>query len=401
MSAAALTLLALVVALVASLWAGLLALAEEAQSVARTLGEEATRRPGRLPAYRAFHASRLALLIIAGIAAAQAVGWWYRPPVTAWSTALLSAGFLYLLADALPRMLGVLAPDLAAWAAQRARSTLWPLRPLLSALSVVERAVNALLPSPKRSPEILGPTQRDILLGVFSLADTTVADIMTPRLDLHAVELQTEWPELIESLRRAEHARLPVYNGTPDDIVGVLRAKDVVPAVAGVTEVPQWPDLVRPVQFVPESKTLDRQLHDFQRSGANLAIVVDEFGGTSGLVTLEDILEEVVGEIHDEYDVDEEPAVSQEGPDRFWVEARTTLDELSAALGTTIERDDVNTVGGLIYSELGRVPDPGEELTVAGFRVVVERVVGRRIRRVYFERLPSRPPVQAVEEAES
>jgi CBS domain containing-hemolysin-like protein len=114
--------------------------------------------------------------------------------------------------------------------------------------------------------------------------------------------------------------------------------------------------------------------------------VVDEFGGTSGLLTLEDVLEEVVGEIHGEYDREEEPPVTSEGDDRFWVDGTVSLDTLSDALHTDIDHEEVTTVGGLIYSELGRVPRPGEELRVGEFRVVVEQVVRRRIRRVYFER---------------
>jgi len=143
---------------------------------------------------------------------------------------------------------------------------------------------------------------------------------------------------------------------------------------------------VRPVPFVPESKSLSAQLRDFQRGGGHLAIVVDDFGGTSGLVTLEDVLEEIVGEIHDEYDVNEEPEIERESNQRFWVNGRVTLDDLSVALGVALDREEVSTVGGLIYAELGRVPRPGEELRIAGFRVVVEQVVRRRIHRVYFER---------------
>jgi CBS domain containing-hemolysin-like protein len=153
----------------------------------------------------------------------------------------------------------------------------------------------------------------------------------------------------------------------------------------------RWQELIRPVPFVPESKSLAAQLRDFQRGAGHLAIVVDEFGGTSGLVTLEDVLEEIVGEIHDEYDVNEEPEIEREGSDRFWVNGRVTLDDLSATLGTSLVRDEVSTVGGLIYAELGRVPRPGEELRVAGFRLVVEQVVRRRIHRVYFERLEATP----------
>jgi len=147
----------------------------------------------------------------------------------------------------------------------------------------------------------------------------------------------------------------------------------------------RWQDLVRPAAYVPETKTLDSLLRDFQRGPAHLAIVVDEFGGTAGLITLEDILEEVVGEIRDEHDVETSPAIRREG-DRYWVDGRVTLDDLSVALGRAFDHPDVSTVGGLIYSALGRVPRPGEELTLDGFRVVVERVERRRVTRVYFER---------------
>jgi CBS domain containing-hemolysin-like protein len=210
---------------------------------------------------------------------------------------------------------------------------------------------------------------------------------MTPRLDVVAIDSDAEWAALVEQLRRGDHARLPVYRGDLDSVEGVLYAKDLTPVIAGVAERPDvWQELVRPAQFVPEFKSLAEQLRDFQRGPAHLAIVVDEFGGTSGLLTLEDVLEEVVGEIYGEYDQEEIPPVESEGPDRFWVDGTVTLDTLSETLGAEIEHEDVSTVGGLVYSALGRVPRPGEELRIDGFRVVVEKVVRRRVRRVYFER---------------
>jgi CBS domain containing-hemolysin-like protein len=163
-------------------------------------------------------------------------------------------------------------------------------------------------------------------------------------------------------------------------------AKDFVPVVMGVAGgTARWQDLVRPASYVPETKTLDSQLRDFQRGPAHLAIVVDEFGGTAGLITLEDILEEIVGEIRDEHDVETPPAIRQEG-DRYFVDGRVSLDDLSEALGRTFEHPEVSTVGGLIYSALGRVPRTGEELTLDGFRVVVERVDRRRVTRVCFQK---------------
>ena len=181
-----------------------------------------------------------------------------------------------------------------------------------------------------------------------------------------------------------------MYDGTPDNIAGVVFAKDLVPFAMGLGEndaaaAARWQDLVRPAAFVPETKTLDSQLRDFQRGPAHLAIVVDEFGGTSGLITLEDILEEIVGEIHDEHDVGEAPSIRQDG-DRYWVDGRVTLDDLSQALGRSFEHPEVSTVGGLVYSVLGRVPRAGDELTLDGYQVVVERVDRRRVTRVLLQR---------------
>jgi CBS domain containing-hemolysin-like protein len=232
----------------------------------------------------------------------------------------------------------------------------------------------------------LGVAQRDMLLGVFTLADAAVDEVMTPRLDMAAVDIAATPEELFAEFRRSEHSRLPVYDGTPDNIVGILYAKDVVPIALGLRGGDsRWQDLVRPAGYVPETKTLDNQLRDFQRGPAHIAIVVDEFGGTAGLVTLEDILEEIVGEIRDEHDVETPAAIRRDG-DRYWVDGRVSLDDLSIALGRRFEHPDVSTVGGLIYSALGRVPRSGEELTLDGFRVVVERVDRRRVTRVYFEK---------------
>jgi len=202
-----------------------------------------------------------------------------------------------------------------------------------------------------------------------------------------AVEQGAPWSEVMDRVLTSEHARLPVYDETIDHIVGILYAKDLLPIVLTKRAPDEgWPALIRPAAFVPASKIIEQQLRDFRATGSHIAIVVDEYGGTAGLVTIEDILEQIVGDIQDEYDVEEAPIEEQEGR-RFWVSGRVSLDDLSAALGHRFEREDVATVGGLIFQALGRVPRAGEELTLDGFRIVVERVTRRRIERVYFERL--------------
>jgi CBS domain containing-hemolysin-like protein len=379
---------ALVGCTVAAAWAALLGVAEEAPGIAATVGDPPPEPGARMPLVRALRLGRMALLTLGAAEAGLAAHWWTRAPIEA--VTLLAGGWALLLlaGDVLPRALGVLAPGVARLALPPARVTLWPFRPLLGVIGWSDRVAHRVWPptGPQTGGRI-GTAQRDMLLGVFSLEDTTIEEVMTPRLDIVASELSAPWTELLDIVRENEHSRIPVYRETLDDVAGVVHAKDLAPVLAGTAPPPaRWQDLVRPVPFVPESKSLAAQLRDFQRGAGHLAIVVDEFGGTSGLVTLEDILEEIVGEIHDEYDVNEEPEIEREGNQRFWVNGRVTLDDLSAALGVALDREEVSTVGGLIYAELGRVPRPGEELRVAGFRVVVEQVARRRIHRVYFER---------------
>jgi CBS domain containing-hemolysin-like protein len=199
---------------------------------------------------------------------------------------------------------------------------------------------------------------------------------------------------MLDRVRSSEHARFPVFDETLDNVVGILYAKDLLPAVValGSSEPPDdWTTLVRPATFIPLTKTIDQQLRDFKAQRTHIAIVIDEYGGTAGLVTIEDILEVIVGDIRDEYDR-EEPAVVQEEQARFWVSGFVSLADLSELLGVDFEREDLTTVGGLVYDAFGRVPRPGETKAMRGFKVVVERVRGRRIERVYFERVAPGAP---------
>ena len=228
--------------------------------------------------------------------------------------------------------------------------------------------------------------EETIIHGVFSLGDTAVHEVMVPRVNLVGIERTTPWSDVLARVRSSEHARFPVFDDTVDEITGILYAKDLLPAAIADEEPPGgWATLVRPAVFIPASKTIDQQLRDFKSSRTHIAIVVDEFGGTAGVVTIEDILEEIVGEIRDEYDV-EEATVEQEDGRRFWVPGRLTVDELSEIVGHNFQHEGVTTVGGLVYELLGHVPDAGEKFVLDGFKVVIERVVKRRIERVYFER---------------
>ncbi|NUQ20017.1 MAG: CBS domain-containing protein, partial [Gemmatimonadaceae bacterium] len=180
----------------------------------------------------------------------------------------------------------------------------------------------------------------------------------------------------------------PVIGENVDDVVGVVYLKDLIRRTQGTMDPKNGPrveEIMRPPTFVPESKPVDELLRDMQAQRNHIAIVVDEYGGFAGLVTIEDILEEIVGEIRDEHD-EEDAELERQGNDRFWVSGRLSLDELSEATRHDFREEDVTTVGGLVYARLGRVPRSGESFMLDGFRVVVERVVRRRIVRVYFER---------------
>jgi len=232
--------------------------------------------------------------------------------------------------------------------------------------------------------------ERNLLLGVFSFGETTAGEVMVPRVDVLGVDRDTPWSEVVDRVRSAQHSRIPVYEESIDEIVGILFAKDLLGAIVDDVE-PEagWTSLIRPAAFIPPSKRIADLLRDFKSSRQHIAVVADEYGGTAGLVTIEDILEELVGEIRDEYD-DEERSIESEEDQRYWVSGRLTLEDLSEALGHDFTRDDVTTVGGLVMELVGHVPRAGESLFVDGFRLVVERVVRRKVERVYFERSQAR-----------
>src|SRR5882762_4963532 len=233
---AALTLGGALVAGAAALWAGLLALGEEAAvgEALHTLGDAPPTTVGaRVPLHRALYVGRLALLVLGAVAAGHALDWWDHP----WAEALSSWGvavvFLFIIGDALPRSLARVAPELAATALPLARRTLAPFGLLLWLLAAVDKGLHGLVATRRPLEPDLGVAQRDMLLGVFTLADTRVDEVMTSRLDMVAVDLAAPGDEVIEAFRQSEHSRLPVYDGTPDNIAGVVFAKDLVPFAMG------------------------------------------------------------------------------------------------------------------------------------------------------------------------
>ena len=378
-----------------TLWAAWLALAAESDAdLPRALGGGFGGEVGVGTLSRDLHVTHLTLLVLAGAAAGGAVAWWARSPLGGLIRVVLAVGLVWVLGDLLPRLLAAVAPELTGPARRGAAATLAPFRPLLRLAARADAKARTRLPTDHTRHA--GPAERDMLLGVFALADTTVAEVMTPRIDIVAVDSSASRDEVIQTLRSAEHARLLVYDGHPDAVAGVIYAKDIL---ASDDAGGPWHALIRPAAFVPEGKTLDRQLRDFQRGPSHLAVVVDEFGGTAGLVTLEDILEQIVGEIQDEYDTDEVAPIQVLEPDHLRVEGGVALSELEGVLGHTFDREDVSTVGGLVLAEFGRVPRAGESLDLQGYRLTVDQVARRRVRRVAVHRLPEAAPVASGERA--
>ena len=355
-------------------------------------------------AHRALSALRVLAHVTAGAAIARGLAgtdWSFAQRALA---AVALAVILVALVEGMARSIGY-GLGSAAFDALRGfvRVTALVFRPVTSLGSALERALGRVLPandgvdaeetSTERFREVVAAeadvssADEELLHGVFSLGDTEVREIMVPRVDIVGIAATTPWSEVLDRVRSSEHARFPVYDDTLDNVIGILYAKDLLPAVVAESE-PQsgWLRLVRGAVFIPTTKTIDAQLRDFKSSRTHIAIVSDEYGGTAGLITIEDVLEEIVGEIRDEYDV-EEPDIEREGMTRFWVAGRVPVDELRELIGSDFGVDDVTTVGGLVYALFGRVPRSGESLARAGFRIVVERVRRRRIERVYFERL--------------
>jgi CBS domain containing-hemolysin-like protein len=354
--------------------------------------------------HRALSITRLFAQITSAASLAMAADLPDRPVPISIAIATVGVILILVLGEILPREIGDMigAPVLARCALFISVLEL-VMNPFVATGAAIDGMLARLLPTPPLSEEREGPAsplrdvvahgpqspreQRAILRRVFSLGNTEVQEVMVPRVDIIGVERSTPWSEVVDRVRSSQHARLPVYDDTLDHVVGILYAKDLLAAVITDEEpVNGWASLVRTASFIPESKAIDSQLRDFKSTRSHIAIVVDEYGGTAGLLTIEDILEEIVGDIRDENDWEEPPIVA-EANTRFWVSGRVTLDELSEALGEHFEDKDITTVGGLIFQRLGRVPRAGEALTMRGFRVVVERVIRRRIDRLYFERL--------------
>jgi len=236
---------------------------------------------------------------------------------------------------------------------------------------------------------VLEAEEEQMIHAVIELGERRLHEVMTPRIAIVALPATASFEEAIDRIVEEGHSRIPVFETTVDEIVGILYAKDLLPFLKpNDGERPALRSLLRTPVFVPESMTIDDLLHEFQRRKVHMAIVLDEYGGTAGLLTIEDLLEEIVGEIQDEYDVEEELVVRL-SDDEARVDGRAAVDDLEELFDielTLEDEDEYDTIGGLIYHRVGGIPSPGDHVEVPPLRLTVESTDGRRVGKVLVVR---------------
>ena len=265
--------------------------------------------------------------------------------------------------------------------------------------TLMERITAMLLREPEDREELLdilrGAFERHLLdadalsmiEGVLSASETTVRDIMIPRSQMDCVSVDDAVPEFLPLVVETRHSRFPVIGESKDDVIGILLAKELLNYFAN-PESFNLRDTLRPAVFVPESKRLNVLLRDFRANRNHIAIVVDEYGGVSGLVTIEDVLEQIVGDIEDEYDFDEShDNIIPEANGRFRVKAQTEIADFNAHFGTQFPDDEFDTVGGLVLRAFGRLPKRGEVTTLDDHRFRVLRADSRRLHTLQVEKV--------------
>ena len=242
---------------------------------------------------------------------------------------------------------------------------------------ITEEELRAMLEASAQSGAI-EEDEKEIIRNVISFGDTDVRQVMTPRIDVKAVDAGAGLPALLELIVESGHSRIPVYENSVDTIVGIVHAKDLLPALARGERTVDVRPLMRLPLVVPENRRVDDLLDEFRRSSVQMAIVQDEYGGTAGLVTIEDLLEELVGEIQDEYDRENAQFQTLE-PNVYRIDARMAIDDLNDLLDLDLPHEDFDTIGGFVFGQFGRQPEVGESVCCENLEFVVEKTDGRRV----------------------
>jgi CBS domain containing-hemolysin-like protein len=376
----------------------------------RSLAVKGNRRADTLHAYVERRASTLAALAVArnlSVVLATAMGIFLITRAGGHTWALLvpvaaGAVLVVVLLDALPRL--VVARDPEAWGLR-----LVPVVSLFRTIfgpvaSTINRTLTAVVRREEadedetaeilRSAEIetdgepIEEEERQMIRGILEMEDTTAREIMAPRIDIVALERTETIDDALRLIVEKGFSRIPLYNETIDSVTGIIYAKDLLRCVTE-HRAPALDEIARPPYFIPETKRVDELLAELRKSKVHIAIVIDEYGGTAGLVTIEDLLEEIVGEIQDEYDREEAP-IERLNETEAILDARVSIDALTELFGFELdsEEQDYDTIGGFVYHHLGKVPIAGDEVRVDGLTLRVLSVLGRRIKKVRATKHP-------------
>jgi CBS domain containing-hemolysin-like protein len=321
--------------------------------------------------------------------------------------ALALVFLVLLLGEVIPRELAARRPEpFAFWAVYPMRAAALATTPIVRLVTAVNRLLTGESDQPGHGlpfvieEEIktlvdageeggfIEEEEKEMIYSIFEFGDTLAREVMVPRIDMVAIDVNTSILDALDVVIQAGHSRIPVYEETIDNIVGILYAKDLLRYWRGDTTHLRLGDILRPVYYIPETKKVDELLQELQLRKVHIALVVDEYGGTAGLVTIEDILEEIVGEIQDEYDI-EEAFIEVINEDEIIFNGRVDLDDVNHMMGLELPTDVSDTIGGLVYSDLGQVPAVGDKVRIQNVEITVLAVERRQIKKVKVGRLPA------------
>jgi len=334
----------------------------------------------------------------------------YQERVAEWLVSLILSLIVLVLCEITPKTLALQrAERVALRMARLVAAATFVMRPIVFVLTALTRLILRLLggKAQVRGPfvteeelkmlvsvgeeeGVLEEEEREMIHGIFEMGDMRVREVMVPRTDLVAIEANEPVEKAVDLVTKHGHTRIPVYEGNLDHIVGVLYAKDLLRAVVR-GEQKSLRDIARKPYFTPESNLVQDVLRDLRKNRVHMAIVVDEYGGTAGAVTIEDILEEIVGPIQDEYDVGEEDEIQFISPNEVVLDGRVSVDDVNELLKLQITGDDYDTIGGYVLNQLGAAPRVGATLKLGNAELRVEAVQGTRIKKV---RIKSQTPFE-------
>jgi putative hemolysin len=356
--------------------------------------------------------ARLILVLLALVLAPGLAGWFgwnadsYWDLLAAAAVLMIPLGVLNLIVEQVPRSYAVIHPHGVAYRLFRfikLTSYLFALparlvtsmaglitarfggRAGLTLVNQAEEEIKTIVETAQETGEI-EIDEKEMLVSVFEFTDTVAREVMTPRVDLYAVGMESDPEQVMELIRESGHSRIPLYENTDDQIVGIIHAKDLLMSMLNGKSA-DLKSLMRPALFVPENKNLHELLAEMRANRSQMAIVQDEFGGTAGIVTIEDIVEELVGDIVDEYDI-EEPEVVQVSPGVWLADGKTHIDDVNDEVGSEFSSGEFDTIGGLVFGAFGRQAKGAEHVDLDGYRFTVVETDGRRIHRLQIEKLP-------------